>query len=281
MFAFRDCIFFALFFLYYFFLRETWIQSAYLQVCALLTNPICNYAISCWTYCYYSWRMWICINYNQNLEKTKRHHFFSENVWSEAHVRLFLLVYMSCFCFLETWHLKNNTKLTFLIFGIKWFDWTREKPTNSKFVWFLDAFGFTFFLGVCSVFSWKKQVMDVCMQYALPYEWNIWVRQLALHILKNWRLSSKNKCHAEKMRGRLNFFKGCITSVHILYVSARILLLIEGDTLPSRQLLSFEEGKSFIKQWSYNKMRERLNSIKGCSSSFHTYSFLTRILFLI
>jgi hypothetical protein len=33
------------------------------------------------------------------------------------------------------------------------------------------------------------------------------------------------KCHTEKMRGRLNCIKGRIASFHILYFSARILLL--------------------------------------------------------
>ena len=43
----------------------------------------------------------------------------------------------------------------------------------------------------------------------------------------------------------------------------------------------FEEGKPFLKQWSYKKMRGRQSYIKGCSSSVHTYNFLTIILVLI
>jgi hypothetical protein len=30
-------------------------------------------------------------------------------------------------------------------------------------------------LGACSI-CWKRQVMVVCAQYAIPYEWNIWIK---------------------------------------------------------------------------------------------------------
>ena len=45
--------------------------------------------------------------------------------------------------------------------------------------------------------------------------------------------------------------------------------------------MHFEEGKPFLKQWSYEKMKGRQSYIKGCSSSVHTCIFLTRILVLI
>ena len=107
-------------------------------------------------------------------------------------------------------------------------------------------------LGVCSIF-WEKQVMIVCVQYALPYvksflkitchteKWEEgWaLLQDVLHLstsciflqeccfllreylvftaisLKKLNLS-QNNCQTRQMRGRMSFIKGCIASFHTL-----------------------------------------------------------------
>ena len=89
------------------------------------------------------------------------------------------------------------------------------------------------------------------MQYALPSSWNICTKHLTWYILKKWNISSKATCHAEKKHwGRLNFFKGCITPVEILYFSARILLLkgiprLQGNSRILKTLsLSLNNGRT-------------------------------------
>ena len=117
-----------MFFIFFFYIKETWIQSAYLQVCALLTNPICNYAISCWTYCCY---FFLGCGYAWSLQPKPRENqkHFSVNVWSEVHVCLFVLPEFFVFlrCQQLTWW-KNNSRTQ----GVLGFSIARQKETKAK-----------------------------------------------------------------------------------------------------------------------------------------------------
>ena len=97
-------------------------------MCALLANPICIYAVSCWTYCCHPWRIYLDIHYNRNLGNTKKPTLFRE-----------CLVWSSCCPFVVTSKKQNNAHFLDKMAEMKWW------KTNSTF---LDAFGFSFFLAV-------------------------------------------------------------------------------------------------------------------------------------
>ena len=129
---------------------------------------------------------------------------------------------------------------------------------------------------VCSIF-WEKQVMVVCVQYALPYEWNIWTKQA-----EEVKPFLKSKCHTDKMRGRLNCITGRITSFHVLYFSARILLLLLKG-IPCLQGNYFEEVEYFFlkKNIIQENWEEGWASLKHVLHPSTHDSFLARIMFLI
>ena len=84
-------------------------------VCALLTHPTCNYAISWWTYCCYSWRMWVCITTKTSRQPKKTRLFSECLVWSSCLV-LFSFLHLF-FAFVGLTSRKHNNSRCL---GVSW-----------------------------------------------------------------------------------------------------------------------------------------------------------------
>ena len=131
-------------------------------------------------------------------------------------------------------------------------------------------------LGVCSIF-WEKQVMIVCVQYALPYEWNIWTKQASLS-LKKWRFPFKANVIRKELRRKAElYYKMYCIFPHLVFFCKNAASYLREYLVFTA--ISFEEVEVFPKKGHTRQMRGRMSFIiKGCIASFkHTCSFLARM----
>ena len=140
--------------------------------------------------------------------------------------------------------------------GSQPFAWTQWNNRKKTLKWTRTL------VCVCSIF-WKIQAMVVCMQYALPYEWNMWTKFATLF----WRskvLPLWINVMQKKWEG------GWTSSKDVLHLSTHCTFLQEYSFLFEVKEIScfqgnyFEEVKSFLKTWSCEKNVRGRNSIKGC-----------------
>ena len=101
----------------------------------------------------------------------------------------------------------------------------------------------------------------------IPFHTNETSQQKNIIILKKWRVSFQNKCHAKNPEGVWTLLKGVFPlSTYCMFLQEYCFLL-EGR--PYLQSNCFEEVKSFLKNGHTRNTLGRLSFIKGCIAFFH------------
>ena len=125
-------------------------------------------------------------------------------------------------------------------------------------------------LGVCSI-CWKIQTGHGCM-CAMPFHMNETSEQTRQHYskLKTWSRSLTTHVMQKKWEGGWPALKEVLhLSTYCIFLQEYCFLL---KGIPCLQGSYFEDVESFKKK-VMQKMRGRLNFIKGCIASFHTLQF--------